>query len=250
MSNGYDRWCPSCGVWVKPDDLRVRDDGSGLKRHVTCEAVTSPTKITAGEHVLLDSSGGKSTQKCTCDTGWDHYAVPVSTLLGDLVPQVITTTLREDAAEALAALEKHAVDPDTGAAPVTRSTTASDSWGLPDLAETGDCTLSQDNVLVHDTTKCSCDSPGPEFGHQEWCGWSRVTGDVAAWLKKLAPGVRFFFGDASGPQLRAWDGKLYDRPGAPEIQDAVQTAEIDAPEAGYMVYALVRIPDEVVSRDE
>ena len=76
MPNGYDRWCPTCGVWVKPDDLRVREN-SGLKRHTTCETVTSPTKTTAGEHVVLPPDGsGKGARKCTCEKGWDHFDPP------------------------------------------------------------------------------------------------------------------------------------------------------------------------------
>lgn len=243
MSNGYDRWCPSCGVWVKPDDLRVRDDGSGLKRHVTCEAVTSPTKITAGEHVLLDSSGGKSTQKCTCDTGWDHYAVPVKE------GQVTTTTLREDAAEALAALEKHAVDPETGAKPVSPKAPADigGGWGLPDNPKQDDCTLFGMHVIGYDEATCTCGAGG-DMGHEHYCGWAPFAKPVE-WLKKLAPGVKFTVLDVDDQEfLHIWDGQLFDVPNETGARDDLEQARVQR--KAFAVYALVRIPDEVVSRDE
>lgn len=174
--------------------------------------------------------------------------VPVSTL-GDLVPQVTTTTLREEAAEALAELEKHAVDPETDAEPATRSTTPSDSWGLPDNPKQGDCTLFGTFVLGYDEKTCTCPAGGDDqFGHTDYCGWAPFAKPVE-WLKKLAPDVKFVLGQTTNTEfLNTWDGQLFDVPNDKVARKDLLEANDNGHE--FAVYALVRIPAEVVSRDD
>lgn len=165
------------------------------------------------------------------------------------IPEVTTTTLREDAAEALAALEQHAVDPETGAAPATRITTASDSWGLPDNPKQDDCTLFGPFVLGYDEKTCTCPASGDDqFGHADYCGWSPFAKPVE-WLRKLAPGVKFILGQTTNTEfLNTWDGQLFDVPNDKVARKDLLEANDNGHE--FAVYALVRIPNEVVSHDE
>lgn len=70
----HDRWCPDCGIWVPAaGQYKHRDDR--LWRHARCNAVTTPTKTTPGEHVALATNGdGKQARRCTCTIGEDHFA--------------------------------------------------------------------------------------------------------------------------------------------------------------------------------
>lgn len=156
--------------------------------------------------------------------------------------------LKEQLAEAHKQIAKITEDTLTDADKIPRGDAEiGGGWGLPDLAENGDCTLYGAHVIGYDDRQCTCGAGG-ELGHEHYCGWAPFAKPVP-WLKKLAPNVKFILGQVEGTEfLNTWDGQLFDMPSDPVARKDL----LEAKDHGgkFAMYALIRIPDEVVSRDD